>query len=345
MRASRPGQKLQEVYTSKLHNELVRASRKLPTPGKPPLGPEVNPIVVKAFSSSITKERFEAVNITGPALDIDNNDDTDPAFGFINVLVDAEPTDENFGILQGPLTDVTTPKLVLVGLTWAKFELLNTNDTHVQLVSNTLKSSTSGPARIIRKPEGTAPVTGLGLILISGTGNASAKMYVLLEDMTAGHGSSARAQTYDWEQNELGKIDLYNWGKPSVAGGGFLDGVKAGYYGLAIQIEGRWAHAAGPCIDDFLCSSSGTLSGTPTDGEVNTAYAYAMTASGLNTDIGASGLPPGLSINASTGNITGTPTTEGTYEVTFTATAENTDPLEDDCTITIIRTITINPEP
>ncbi len=47
---------------------------------------------------------------------------------------------------------------------------------------------------------------------------------------------------------------------------------------------------------------------------------YSVTASGSPTSFTATGLPPGLTLNSSTGAITGTPTGPGTFVVTVTAT-------------------------
>lgn len=60
-------------------------------------------------------------------------------------------------------------------------------------------------------------------------------------------------------------------------------------------------------------------------GTVGTAYSQSITASGGSGPYNytATGLPPGLSINTSTGAITGTPTTNGSYSVTVNTTDAN----------------------
>ena len=63
-----------------------------------------------------------------------------------------------------------------------------------------------------------------------------------------------------------------------------------------------------------VISSSLAQSGT-----VGSAFNYQITASGSPTSFGATGLPAGLSVNAS-GTITGTPTSAGTSNVTISAT-------------------------
>ncbi len=73
-------------------------------------------------------------------------------------------------------------------------------------------------------------------------------------------------------------------------------------------------------------------------GAVGTAFSYQIAATHNPTSYGATGLPAGLSVNATTGAITGTPTTAGTSTVTITATNANG-------TGSANLTLTINPAP
>lgn len=61
-------------------------------------------------------------------------------------------------------------------------------------------------------------------------------------------------------------------------------------------------------------------SATTATGTVGTAFTYTITASNGATGYGATGLPTDLTINTSSGVISGTPTTAATYPVTLTAT-------------------------
>lgn len=61
-------------------------------------------------------------------------------------------------------------------------------------------------------------------------------------------------------------------------------------------------------------------SGTTASGTVGSAFSYQITATNSATSYGATGLPAGLTVNSTTGLITGTPTTAATSTVTLSAT-------------------------
>jgi len=71
--------------------------------------------------------------------------------------------------------------------------------------------------------------------------------------------------------------------------------------------------ALGPIINSAL-----TATGTS-----GSAFSYQITASNSPTSFGASGLPAGLSVNSSTGLISGTPTAVATTNITLSATNSN----------------------
>ncbi|MGH7946613.1 MAG: InlB B-repeat-containing protein, partial [Opitutaceae bacterium] len=70
-----------------------------------------------------------------------------------------------------------------------------------------------------------------------------------------------------------------------------------------------------PVVNSPVITSSGTASGA-----VGVAFNYQIAATNNPTSYGASGLPPGLSVNTGTGLISGTPTTASTYNATISAT-------------------------
>ena len=61
-------------------------------------------------------------------------------------------------------------------------------------------------------------------------------------------------------------------------------------------------------------------SATAANGTVGTVFGYQITATNSPTSYGATGLPAGLSVNTSTGLISGTPSAAGTSSVTLSAT-------------------------
>lgn len=69
-----------------------------------------------------------------------------------------------------------------------------------------------------------------------------------------------------------------------------------------------------------VLSSPTITSNLTASGTVGVAFAYGIVATNSPTSYGASGLPAGLTINTTTGVISGTPTTAGVTSVTISAT-------------------------
>ena len=69
-----------------------------------------------------------------------------------------------------------------------------------------------------------------------------------------------------------------------------------------------------------VCARPVITSPLTATGKLNESFSYQITASGNPTSFGASGLPAGLSVNATTGAIAGTPTVVGVFNVTISAT-------------------------
>jgi len=91
-----------------------------------------------------------------------------------------------------------------------------------------------------------------------------------------------------------------------------------------------------PGVIKIHINTPAITSATTATGTVGSAFSYTITASNSPTSYNATGLPSGLSVNTSTGVISGTPTATGTSTVTISATNAGG-------TGTATLTLTINP--
>lgn len=103
----------------------------------------------------------------------------------------------------------------------------------------------------------------------------------------------------------------------------------AGDGGLANDSEAAWTfqimdNTGGVCPVyqgslDISTTNPEITSALTASGAESTPFSYSITATNSPTSYGATGLPAGLSVNSSTGAITGTPTAAGSYNVTISA--------------------------
>lgn len=170
------------------------------------------------------------------------------------------------------------------------------------------------------------------------TGSSSGtRIYVDSFEVTYTSGASTYNVTYDGNGNDSGSVPVdgnaYNSGDPVTVLG------NTGSLGLTGYTFNGWNTAADgsgtPYVtsDVFNITANTTLyaqwlntsppvitSSLTASGNVGAAFSYDVIATNSPTSYSATGLPAGLSINTSTGQITGTPTGAGSFNVTITAT-------------------------
>jgi fibronectin type 3 domain-containing protein len=84
--------------------------------------------------------------------------------------------------------------------------------------------------------------------------------------------------------------------------------------------DGPFSNVSGATTQPTQVQAPVITSSTTASGTVGTAFAYQITATNSPTSYNATGLPPGLNVNTSSGIISGTPTASGSSTVTLAAT-------------------------
>src|SRR3989449_6086159 len=159
-------------------------------------------------------------------------------------------------------------------------------------------------------------------------------------------GIPVRNQCFTGDLNRDGMMDMWcetssgsgMWDIAISTGSGWLTsaGVSGPTPSTPIPSSCLVGDANGDGLVDFWCETSSgsgiwtmalaveppptiTSAGTAT-GQVGVAFSYQMTATNSPTSFGATGLPAGLALDATSGLIAGTPTSAGASTVTLSAT-------------------------
>ncbi|RAR72566.1 putative Ig domain-containing protein [Flavobacterium aciduliphilum] len=96
----------------------------------------------------------------------------------------------------------------------------------------------------------------------------------------------------------------------------------AGSYSISVTATNAAGTSAAATIGFTISLPAPVVTGGTLSGTVSTAFTYTISATNSPTNyaVASGALPNGLSLNSTTGQITGTPTTAGSFSVTVTAT-------------------------
>jgi len=211
-------------------------------------------------------------------------------------------TTVNFGVTAGTNVSVLSSTSLTVT---SPAELANTVDITVTTAGGTSATSAADHFTYEAAPTVTAvspaagPLAGATTVTVTGTNFVTGATTVNF-GVTAGTNvsvSSATSLTVTSPAESANTVDL----RVTTAGGI-----------SATSAADQFTYDAAPSVTNANLTASGTY---------GTAFAgYTITASAAGVTFSATGLPTGLSVNSSTGQITGTPTQSGMFNVTLGAT-------------------------
>ncbi len=350
--AVKPGDPILKHLTAGWFNRVDQATLPQRRTGESAAVPDFNRLEIKVlnYAGNVSYRKYTAVPLGDPHFNYGKLFDLTHNVIVLDVKNESEPITDpnNWAVLQEPLTLHGGPPVLalLKGITWIQCPTSqitgNPSSRFLQVKEpEHLHYSGTGRAEIILKTEVTGddvPRTYF-LVNMGSVGGSSIKYFVLAEDAV--------------------QTPVYAWPGVRDSGGGIVADIeapepfllhfwedvirtpkmaKAGYTGIyGLDEVGFDSFINGPCITG--CQTTATIefddgeippsANTLPPGEQGTSYSYTITITGLNASgISAIGLPAGLSLNATTGAITGTPATPGTYWVTLFANSDDDPPCE-----------------
>jgi hypothetical protein len=189
VRPAKVGDSLLQHFTTKTFNQLIRSeSQRARSHHVPPTPHQTVVRVVGNFSADV----FSAVSISGPAYSPDGTEDSleNPYYQSVACAV-TSTLDESWGVLQDYLADGQPARLMLLGVTWVKADIIDTDHTHVDVVDGALESTTAGKALILSSVGSVGQHLVLVLLGVGGSGvSTDLYRFTLTSGWTAGVASA-----------------------------------------------------------------------------------------------------------------------------------------------------------
>ncbi|MDX2080399.1 MAG: S8 family serine peptidase [Terrimicrobiaceae bacterium] len=218
-------------------------------------------------------------------------------------------------------------------------ELRNSTNASVSLAGWSVQyASANGTSWSATSLSGSIPANGYYLVQLGSgasgsplpTPNATGSSNLSATSGKVALRNSATAFTGSTPVGQTGLQDFVGYGVANAYKG--TAAAPSGSNTMAIFRAGGGTVDTGDNAADFTAASPGPRNSSGSvvapaitspslaGGTVGSSFSYQITASNGPTSYGATGLPPGLSVNTASGLISGTPTTTGTYNATVFAT-------------------------